>query len=198
MPGNTPAKRSQALAEAGAPQPKPGVSPAKLRQLKKAAEAQIDDFMKKVGYTNPAERTDQQGWRYLGLGSAEGRAGVVELDGELFLRAEAAIMKLPSDKDLILPLMRDLLEWNAVIPGLARLGIMGEAVFVSISQPVVELGSDDFAFCIHRVMKLADDLDDQLIGKYGGTAKKRVTPSKPAAQTVASKPAGRTSPSKKG
>jgi hypothetical protein len=192
MPSKAPAKRTQALTEAGAPQLQAKTSPAKLRQMKRAAEAQIDDFMKRIGYTNPTERTDPQGWRRFDLGSAAGWAGVIEFDGELFLRVHAPIMRLPSDKDLILPLMRDLLELDDVILGSARLGIGNETVIVSIAQPVVDLGPDDFAFCIHRVMKLADDLDDMLISKYGGTAKKRVAPKKPVAPTAAAKSARKT------
>jgi hypothetical protein len=207
MPSKAPAKRTQALTAAGAPQPQAKTSPAKLRQMRQAAEAQIDDFMKKIGVANPAELTDEHGWRYFQFGSAEGWAGVIEFDGDLFLRVHAPIMRVPSDKDLILPLMRDLLELDDFILGSARLGIGNEAVIVSIAQPVVDLGPDDFASCIHRVMKLADDLDDMLISKYGGTAKKRVAPSKPTAlasagkataQAPGGKPAVKTPQGKKG
>jgi hypothetical protein len=114
------------------------------------------------------------------------------------LAVHAPIMRLPSDKDLILPLMRELLEMNAGMPGLAHLGIMGEAVIVSSTQPVVDLDPDDFEPCIYRVMKLADDLDDMLKAKYGGTAKKRVAPAKPAAPTSGAKSVSGASQSKKG
>ena len=183
MPTETPTPRRQALAEAGAPPPPAGLSPEKRRQIKQAAEAQIDEFMRKVGYSNSAERTDEQGWRYLQLGSAEGRAGIVESEGELYLIAESPIMPLPSDKDLILPLMRELLELNMQIAGSVRLGIKGDAVFIAVARPVIELRGGDFAQCIHTVMSMADTLDNPLIEKYGGTTKRRVTPKKVATST---------------
>ena len=34
----------------------------------------------------------------------------------------------------------------------------------------------NIASCIHSVMSIADNLDDKLIEKYGGTSKKRVQP----------------------
>lgn len=154
--------------------PQPSAFPLQtLAQRKQAVEAQIDDFMRKVGYADPAVRTDEEGWRWFALGSAEGRAGVIEKDGELFLRVEALIMGLPSDKELILPLMRELLEINMSIADPGRVGIRDEAVFATITRPVPELRPDDFAKCIHSVMVIADSMDDDLIAKYGGTSKKR-------------------------
>ncbi|MBI1800399.1 MAG: hypothetical protein HYR71_02065 [Chloroflexi bacterium] len=129
--------------------------------------------MKKVGYANPAERTDEHGWRYVQLGSAEGRAGIVESADGLYLAVESPLMPLPSDGDLILPLMRALSEINMHIAGGARLGIKGEVVYIAVARPVVELRPNDFAECIHTVMAMADELDNPLIEKYGGTTKKR-------------------------
>ncbi|MCL4298467.1 MAG: hypothetical protein KJ077_22210 [Anaerolineae bacterium] len=150
------------------------LSPEKRKQLKLAAEGQIDAFMRDVGYTDPAARTDEQGWRWFQMGSAEGRAGVLESDeGELFLRAEAVVMPLPSDKELILPLMRELLELNLVMASVERLGIKNETVFVSVTRSIMELQRGDFAKFIHSVMATADHLDDILIKKYGGTNRKR-------------------------
>jgi hypothetical protein len=184
MAPETSSPRSQALAEAGAPPPPTAVSPEKRQEIKQAAETQIDEFMRKVGYSNPAERTDEHGWRYLQLGSAEGRAGIAESDGgDLYLIAEARIMPFPSDKDLILPLMRELLELNMQIAGGLRLGIKDEFVFVAAGRPVIELRSDDVAQCIHTVMSMADKVDNSLIEKYGGTTKRRLPPKKLAKAT---------------
>ncbi len=150
------------------------LSPEKRKQLKQAAEAQIDAFMREVGYDDPAGRTDEEGWRWFQLGSAEGRAGVMESEeGELFFCAEALVMQLPSDKALILPLMRELLELNLVMVGVERLGIKNEMVFVAVTRPIMELHKNDFARSIHGVMATADHLDDLLIEKYGGTSRKR-------------------------
>jgi hypothetical protein len=157
------------------PAPKPKLSPERLNQVRQAAEAQIDAFLKMVGITNPAQFTDSGGWRYMSRGSVQGRAAILESGGELYLRVEAHVMPMPSDRDLILPLMRELLELNMQISGSARLGIDGDAVFVSNTHPVMELQeSDDFAQMIHAAMAMADDLDDELLKKYGGTTQPRV------------------------
>ncbi len=123
---------SQDLEQAGAPQPPPPAPT--LAQIKQAAEAQIDEFMKKVGITDPATLTDEHGWRFFGLGSA----------------------------------------------------ISDEMVFVAVTRPVMELHS--VARCIQSVMSIADDVDDVLIEKYGGTSKKRI-PADSTSQT--STPKGR-------
>lgn len=149
-------------------------SPEKRKQLKQAAEAQIDTFMRGVGYDDPASRTDEEGGRWFQMGSAEGRVAVLESDeGDLYFRAEAMVMLLPSDKDLLLPLMRELLELNLVLVGVERLGIKNEAIFVSVTRPIMELRKNDFSNFINRVMATADHLDDLLLERYGGTSRKR-------------------------
>ncbi len=144
-----------------------------LATLKKQAEDRIDAFMVKVGY-NPPDRTDEAGWRYFTLGSAEGRAGAIEVEGNIFLHVEALVMSMPSDKELILPLMRELLALNLSMSGPARLGIKDDRVFTALLYPVKALHDDDYASMIHWTMTLADQMDDGLIKKYGGTAVQRV------------------------
>ncbi len=146
---------------------------ADLGTLKKLAEDRIDAFMVKVGY-NPPDRTDEAGWRYFTLGSAEGRAGAIEMEGNIFLRVEALVMPMPSDKELILPLMRELLALNVSMSGPARLGIKDDQVCAAVLYPVKALHDDDYATLIHWTMTLADQLDDGLIKKYGGTSVARV------------------------
>lgn len=133
------------------------MSPAKRKKLRRAAELQIDKFMKRVGYTNPSERIDGDGWRWFEYGAARGRAGIVESgsDKDLFLRAESLVTELPSDRDAIFDLMRDLLQANMNIAGSARLGISGESIFACATAPVVELAPGDVATHIHSVMALA-------------------------------------------
>ncbi len=147
--------------------------PVDLAALKKQAEDRIDAFMVKVGY-NPPDRTDEAGWRYFTLGSAEGRAGAIEVEGNIFLRVEALVMPMPSDKELILPLMRELLALNLSMSGPARLGIKDDRVYAALLYPVKALHDDDYATMIHWTMTLSDQLDDGLIKKYGGTSIQRV------------------------
>ena len=189
---STRATRAQAVSEAGVGQPAAKPTPEELSRLKQGAEAQIDKFMVKVGYTNPSDQTDEQGRRHFGMGSAHGGAAIVEWEGELFLHVQAPVMPLPSDKELILPLMREALELNAIIPGSARLGIRDEHIWVALIRPAMELSSEAFGQSIHSAMVLADKLDDALQEKYGGTSRKR------AETTSTQKGAPRSSRRKKG
>lgn len=136
----------------------PEVLTEKRKEIRQAIENEIDEFIKQVGYANPADLTDEQGWRWFEYGSANGRAGVVEsrVDQELFLRAESLVAKLPADQEAALPLMQKLLESNLDIAGSARFGIVGENVFVCATIPVAELVPEDIPNFIHSVMALAD------------------------------------------
>ncbi|HEX7567579.1 MAG TPA: hypothetical protein VF355_03345 [Anaerolineaceae bacterium] len=149
-----------------------GVSPEDLKALKLEAETKIDAFMKQVGY-NPPDRTDETGWRYFTLGSADGRAGIVQVENNLYLRVEALVMSMPSDKELILPLMRELLNLNIELSGPVRLGIEGDNVYTSLLYPVKALKDEEYPDMIHWTMNLADQIDEGLIKKYGGTSKTR-------------------------
>jgi hypothetical protein len=166
------------------------MSPAKLKRSKRAAELQIDKFMKRVGYTNPSERTDDRGWRWFEFGSMKGRAAIVqsESDGELYLRAESLVMELPSDQEMVTPLMRELLEANMTFAGAARLGISGEGVFVCASIPVAELGDDDVPSHIHSVMAIAESFGPPMEDlNFEGMSQKEIQPTQvtdPSLQTA--------------
>jgi hypothetical protein len=168
--------RTKALAEKAPPAVVTPGSPAELAEVRKAVEKQIDDFLRTVGFPDPAALTDEHGWRHMQLGSASGSAAVVELDGgRLFLRAQALVMPLPSDGDLLVPLMRELLELNFGMPMSGRIGIGGEAVWVEVMLGLSNVHPDAAAWCIQNVMSLADQVDDMLKDKYGGTSKKRAS-----------------------
>ena len=49
----------------------------------------------------------------------------------------------------------------------------------------MELHSDDVARCIQSVMSIADSIDDALLEKYGGTAKKRISPESASTEDAA-------------
>ena len=144
-----------------------------LKERRAGAEALIDEFMKMVGYEDPSRYVDEQGWRHLQKGSARGRVGAVEIKKNLLLQAESPVMPLPSDRDLILPLFRELLEYNLLIPGTVRLGIKDENVFAFSVLAADNLQREECFQVINSVMSVADDLADVLLNKYGGTSKKR-------------------------
>ena len=75
-------KRKQAASGVDATLAARSASAAKKNKMRLAAEQQIDKFMKKVGYTNLAERTDEQGRRWNEIGTARGRAAVVESESD--------------------------------------------------------------------------------------------------------------------
>jgi hypothetical protein len=164
--------RVEAIREKGIFVPTKDYSLQKLAQLKETAETMIDGFMRKVGIKDPQAQTDENGWRFFTCGSAMGRAGIINVDNDLYLRVESLIMPLPSDKELILPLMRDLLDINAVSIGSTRMAIIGENVVCCAMLAVDELDENRFYGTIHATMTIADNLDDQLTKKYGGTSLK--------------------------
>ncbi len=146
---------------------------AKLVKLRLIAERLIDDFLRERGVPDPVALTDEQGRRCFTYGSARCRASIVEDAGELYLHVDAFVLSLPSDKELIVPLMRELLELNLVLRGAVRLGIADEAVIALSIRPLMELQREEFVRNIESVMLVADELDDTLLAKYGGTTKQR-------------------------
>jgi hypothetical protein len=144
------------------------------RLVKAAAEASIDNFMRRVGISHPAQFTDEDGFRQLTYGSAQGLAFVEEEDDTIYLRAEAFVMRLPSDQDLILPLYRELLEMNLTMPGHSRFALRQDAVVVVALEEVALLRDDeDYEKQTHTVMAFADAVDADLTKRFGGTTRKR-------------------------
>jgi hypothetical protein len=144
------------------------------KSLRAVGESLIDQFMSSVGYGNPAERTDENGWRHLQLESAEGIAGITENEGELYLHVEAIVMPLPSDKDLVQPLMREALEFNCTLPGACRIAIRGTHLIAAATENMRSLRKpEDYGHLVHLVMALANAIDDRLKERFGGTTKVR-------------------------
>lgn len=144
-----------------------------LKKAEVAGWALIDSFMRKVGVKDPEKMTLPDGRRLYHLGSARGTAGLLEVDGDLFLRVEAHVMQLPSDKELILPLMRELLSINLLMPGLAKMAMGEDSVFSVVMLNLKILNEDMFYYAIHSAMSLADHVDDILQEKFSGTSLKR-------------------------
>jgi hypothetical protein len=134
----------------------------------------IDDFMRTVAHQDPEERTDENGWRHLTLGSARGIAGIAESEDELFLHAEAEVMPLPSDRDLLQALMREALETNCKLTGASTIAIRGKALVVAGTENMRKLReTEEFGNLISFVMSFANAIDDDWKQKYGGTTRTR-------------------------
>jgi hypothetical protein len=151
------AKRTRNKSKADANTASRKRSAAELDKIKRAAEQQIDEFMKTVGDSNPFGRTDEEGWRWFEYRSVRGRAGIVQsdTDGEMYLRAESLVIELPPDQEVDARLMHDLLQTNMTIPGAARLGITDDGVFAIATLPVSGLRAGDVSILIRSVMALA-------------------------------------------
>lgn len=144
------------------------------KELRQLGDSFIDAFMISVGFKEPAARTDDNGWRHLTLDSANGIAGIAEIENELFLHGEAEVLSLPSDKDLIQALMREALEMNCTLPGACSLGIRGTRLVASATENMRSLRSPDaYGQLIHLVMSLANAIDDGMKERYGGTSRSR-------------------------
>jgi hypothetical protein len=149
------------------------LSVANRKELRELGESAIDGFMVAIGF-DPARLTDDNGWRHLRLESAEGIAGITESEDELYLHVEAVVMPLPSDKDLIQPLMREALELNCTLPGACSLGIRGTRLVASATENMRGLHSpQEYGNLVHLVMALANTIDDGMKQKYGGTTRSR-------------------------
>ncbi len=144
-----------------------------LYKVKFVIESEIDDYMREIGISNPERYTNEDGWRIFQRGSASIFVGVRILDDYVVLMGLSKIMDLPSDKDLILPLMRELLELNVALPNEGRFGIKDNNVIITVSKFIAEYGENMVPFCLDLISKIADDYDDYLIQKYGGTSRKR-------------------------
>ena len=147
-----------------------------LEELKKTVEADIDQFIVRMELAeNPKDLKDEEGVRHFpAFGSSEGGfARVYENEGQLYFKVAASVMEMPADKELILPLMRELLTINVFFPTFGRLGIMDKRVYATMTYPVELMNREDVGRTIYSVFSLADSVDDRLKKKYGGTTKKR-------------------------
>jgi hypothetical protein len=149
------------------------VSASTAGNILEAVAARLDATLRAAGIADPAAIRDAQGWVTLVLGTVSGRFTIVEAEQTVFLRAIVPIMDMPSDGDLILPLMRELLERNFGAAGPARLAIFGQAVVAAFAVPAVDLSEQDMRSVIDNVMWTARELDEPLHERYGGTSRTR-------------------------
>lgn len=146
-----------------------------LYRTKMDADYEIDAYIRHMGIANPERITDEDGWRYLRRGSALISIGTVVLDSSVALNAHCKIMDLPSDKDIILPLMRELLEMNATLPNEARFAISNNSVIISVVKMIISDCENLIPLCLDIISYFADEYDDYLIEKYGGTSRSRAS-----------------------
>ena len=147
-------------------------APSPLVSQRAAAEAMLDAFLRDGGL-DPAKQTDEDGTRYIQFGSVMLHVDILESNEILYVRAVAPVMEIPSDKDLIVPLMRKLLELNLYFAGSQRFGMTAKSVICMGIRRVDDMQPDELASLLFGVMHVADELDDQLQARFGGTSKQR-------------------------
>lgn len=90
---------------------------------------------------------------------------VSQQDGVGYLQVLAPMMHLPSNA--LLPLFRRLLEMNLQLTN-AALGVYLDVVYVFSERPLEGLDGSEADTIINIVANYADDLDDKLVGEFGG------------------------------
>lgn len=132
------------------------------------ARALIDSVFRSYGL-EPADCIDENGWRVLSLGNAQGFAGIVEWStGEPYLVVFAPLRQLPGELQ-IPDLYRTLLELNHSDTLSARFTINGDVIYVSLSRPIRGLDAGEVDEALRAVMTVADQADkwlNKVLGFY--------------------------------
>lgn len=163
---------TQRAASKRGPSDKARRAAAKHRKLRAHAEALIEEYLRDVGFKAPSDLKDG-GAYHLDTGEVGGFAAVRVLDGNLVFTVAAEVLPLPSDKDLVVPLMRELLEINSWARGPVRLAIVGDSVWAGISDLVELMPDEDFGRYVAATLGMAEGLAGELTKKYGKTSRKR-------------------------
>lgn len=104
------------------------------------------------------------GWSFQ-RGSALIEVFVSEQDGVGYMQVLAPILHLPMNN--LLPLYRRLLEMNLQLTN-ASLGVWLDVVYLFNERPLVGLDAEEANSIISALAAYADDLDDKIIGEFGG------------------------------
>lgn len=130
--------------------------------------------LRSLGADDPEDIQDENGFYHFRFGTIQCALGMVSVeDRDLFL-VYAPIMDLPSDRELLLPLYRLLLELNNRFElGAAKFGIHSDTVFLSAMRPLDGLDAVEVEDMIRWVSRFADNMDERLVAEFGGTSKLR-------------------------
>lgn len=149
-------------------------TPAEREELRCRCAKVIHEGMQRLGAIDPTALQDENGFLHLPVGSIQCTLGMVALDDRDLFLVYAPIMDLPSDRDLILPLYRLLLELNNRFElSIAKFGLHGDTIFLSAMRPLEGLDPPEVEDMVRWVSGFADDIDDRLLSEFGGTSKRR-------------------------
>lgn len=113
---------------------------------------------------------DGFGWSFL-RGSATIEVYVSQQEGAGYLQVLSPILHLPMTN--VLPLYRRLLELNLQLTN-AALGVHLDVVYVFSERPLEGLDAVEANNIITLVAGYADELDDKLVGEFGGRLYSRI------------------------
>lgn len=142
------------------------------RKLRAHALAQVADYLRASGFDDPDALKTRAGYQF-DFHELTIFAGVRAEGRDLVYLVGTEVMTLPSDADLVVPLMRELLEMNARARGPVRFAIDGDSIWV-VAVDVVDLLPDaDYGRSIDAVIAWADQARRLLRKKYHRTTRKR-------------------------
>jgi hypothetical protein len=145
---------------------------AKLRALQKQVEEHLDMLLKEGGVDDLSE-TIEDGARWFVTDDAAAFAYVEIDDDVVVLHVVSELMPVPSDRDLNLALMRELLELNSHAFGAGRFSIRGADVYVSASDDAEDLSLDQIRRQVHSVLTVAAVMGPRLQKRFTRTRRKR-------------------------
>lgn len=110
------------------------------------------------------------GWSFQ-RGSAVIEVYISQQDGAGFIQVLSPIIHLPQNN--ILPMYRRLLELNLQITS-AAFGVYLDVVYVFSERPLEGMDAPEANSMVTLVAQYADELDDQLVGEFGGRLYARI------------------------
>lgn len=153
--------------------PRPS-TPEERQALRQHSFTVILEGMRRLGVPDPQAIQDENGFLHFACGSIQCTLGIIALEDRDLLLVYAPIMDLPSDRELILPLYRLLLELNNRFElAIAKFGLHGDTVFLSAMRPLEGLDATEVEDAVCWVARLADEMDDRLLAEFGGTSRTR-------------------------
>ncbi len=130
----------------------------------------IEDVLVELGHFLNDCRADAPGairsWRVV-KGSATVRISLFERPDFTHVRIASAVMRLDSAVPRV-ALFTHLLEKNAELTG-AAVALRGETVLLQTERSTLDLDRSEVLDLITRVTKYADELDDALVERFGGS-----------------------------
>ncbi|NLC58388.1 MAG: YbjN domain-containing protein [Armatimonadetes bacterium] len=157
--------------------PRRVLTPEERLALREQSIRAINEGMACLGMGDPAALQDENGFFHFPCGSIQCTLGLIAVEERDLLLVYAPIMDLPSDRDLILPLYRLLLELNNRFElSIAKFGLHGDTVFLSAMRPLEGLDPAEVEDIVCWVSRLADEVDERLLSEFGGTSRQRGGP----------------------